>query len=325
MSRNVVQHSPEAPLDPTAFLVYRQKCSCARANASTLFVTETLYTIDSVDRDLRLARTRREARICYHTISEHDNRRATLAVFPLAVADDPETLAHVVEAVLRQNGNAEESNVIIDSIPSHLYLGDALEEEHLRRAFLAGATTDEGDEFDDGWWEAATRRWRQRQWVDSRPTSVPNRIAAIADELRAGGLDERGLAHTPVPINVLLARSIWLFDLCRWAKAEGDEVTVGTVTVLAVHSGVEFLLVVHLQRPSGDVCEAVALLPHNVGMNLPKLARLVRQWLATSPHRGLPQSAEELEPAVISKERFRRAVAGRRRPQEVAASLVGRA
>jgi hypothetical protein len=309
MTRKAVQDSP---FDPTAFLVYREKCSCARADTRTLFVTETLYTIDSVDRDLRLARARREARICYHTISEHDRRKATLAVMPAAIADDPEKLSLVLQAVLARNGNPEESHSIIDIMPSFLYLGDALDEDHLRRAFVAGAVTDEGDGFTESWWEGATERWRQQQWVHSRPTSIPNRIAKIADEVRAGGLDERGLARTPVAINVLLAREVWLVDLCRWAKVENEEVTLGAVTVLPVHSGVEFLLVVHLQRASGDVCEAVALLPHHDGMNLPKLARLIRQWLATSRHHGLPQSANELEAAVISKERLQRAFDERR-------------
>jgi hypothetical protein len=133
------------------------------------------------------------------------------------------------------------------------------------------------------------------------------RIAAIAHELHAGGLDQHGLARTPVAVNVLLAREVWLVDLCRWSKVENGKITQGAVAVLPVHSGVEFLLVVHLQRVDGDVCEAVALLSHNAGMNTSTLARLIRQWVATSPYGGLSQSADELEPAVISKERLHRA------------------
>jgi len=165
MTRKKAHDLTEAPFDPTTFLVYREKCSCARSAAHSLFVTETLYMIDSVDRDLRLARAKREARICFHTISEYDNRKVTLAIFPPAVADDPEKVALVVQAVLTRNGNAEESNAIIDSVPSYLDLGDALDEDHLKRAFLAGATSDEGDEFDADWWDRVTERWRHRRRV----------------------------------------------------------------------------------------------------------------------------------------------------------------
>ena len=307
MSRNVVPESPEAAFDPTVFLVYREKCSCARANTRSLFVTETLYTIDSVDRDLRLARTRREARICFHTHSEYDNRKATLAVFPPTVADDPEKLALVVQAALARNGNPEESHSIIDITPSHLYLGDALAEDHLRRAFVAGGVTDEGDRFDDDWWDGATRRWRDHQRIAARPTSVPNRIADIAEELYAGGLGQRGVALTPVAVNPILAQEVWQFDLCRWENQNESGATRGAVTVVPVDSGVAFLLVIDIQGVDGRVCEAVALLPHSAGMNLSKLARTLRHWLATSPHLGLPQTAEELEPAVISEKRLRRA------------------
>jgi hypothetical protein len=299
MTRKAVENSP---FDPATFLVYREKCSCARAQTRSLFVTETLYTIDSVDRDLRLARTRREARICFHTISEYDRRKVTLAVMPTFVADDVEKLSLVVQAVLARNANPEESNSIIDITPSHLYLGDALAEDHLRRAFVAGAVTDEGDTFDDEWWESATARGRESVRVAADPNSNVNRIAQIADYLRDAPCDEHGLALQPVPIDRTLARSAWLCDLCSWEKEHGK----GAATALPVHSGVWFLLVVNIQRAAEDVCVAIALLSHDDGVDLPHLARLLRTWFSRAwlPAELLPQSAEELTPGVISRERI---------------------
>jgi hypothetical protein len=311
MSAHDVQAA--TPFDPQPFLTYREKCSCARANTADLIVTESLYTIDSVDRYLRLARTRREARICFHTVSEYDNRKATLAVMPPAVADDPEQLALVVQAVLARNGDPGQSHAIIDIAPSFLYLGDALDEGRLKRAFVAGVTLEDGGRLDDEWWASATARWRESVRQAADPNSTVNRFANIADLLRDAPCDEHGLALLPLPVDQTLARSAWLCDLCSWEKAHAK----GTATVLPVHSGVWFLLVVDIQHAARNVCVAVALLSHDDGMNLPHLARLLREWFlrAWLPVELLPQSAEEVVPGVISRERideaFRRPVVKR--------------
>jgi hypothetical protein len=81
-----------------------------------------------------------------------------------------------------------------------------------------------------------------------------------------------------------------------------------------VSGGVEFLLVIDIRRVDGGVCEAVALLPRTVGMNLSRLARVFRYSLATGAQHGLPQSAEEVAPAVISRARLRLAFADVRLP-----------
>lgn len=298
-----VQEARETPsFDPQSFLTYREKCGCSRAKTADVVVSETLYTIDSVDRYLRLARTRREARICFHTVSEYDKRRATLAVMPPAVADDPEKLTLVVQAVLERNGDPDQGHTVIDITPSFLYLGDALDEERLKRAFLAGVTFEDGNQPDDDWWNSATARWRDSVRKAADPHSKVNHIADIADQLRDAPCDEHGLAVQPLPIDQTLARSAWLCDLCSWEKTHGK----GAAAVLPVHSGVWFLLVVDIQHAAGDVCVAIALLSHEDGLNLPNLARLLRNWFLRGwlPAELLPQSAEEVVPRVISRERI---------------------
>jgi hypothetical protein len=293
---------PQSDFQPTSFLVSRPKCGCARAKTSDIFTYEIANFAGSTDCYLNLARTRTEARICFHLVHELGNEKRTLAVMPRDVADDPDKLAQVVRAVLLANGDDEV--YVFQSAPTHLYLGNALDEERLKAVFLETVTFDDGGRPDEHWWEDATWRWRESQRIAADPNSRRNRIVRVAEQVRGVGVDEHGLALQPVAIDRALARSFWLCDLCTWTKDEGR--VSGSAAVLPIHEGITFLLVVDIQHTEGDVCEAIALLPREVGMDLRKLPHLLHKWASSSRTDAelVPQSAGEVVPALISRERI---------------------
>ena len=52
--------------------------------------------------------------------------------------------------------NGDDEVFVVQSEPTHLYVGDVLNEERLKAAFLKAVTFDSGDRPDEDWWESAT-------------------------------------------------------------------------------------------------------------------------------------------------------------------------
>jgi hypothetical protein len=189
-----------------SYLVSREKCGCARATTTGIFTFEVVNFIGSTDVYLNLARTRSKARVCFHLNHDYANVKRTMAVMPRLVADDPDKLANVVKAVLKANGEASDYT-IIESAPTHLSVGDALDEARLKAVFLTAVTFDSGEQPDADWWDGATARWREEERLNADPNSKRNRVAAVAEQLRESATGVEKMPEKPM----------------KWRSADADD------------------------------------------------------------------------------------------------------